>query len=94
MKTHSSNLSYQKALERVRRIKGFYTNLMAYVLVIPVLGYINFQSSEFPWALIPAVAWGFGLLMSGMDAFGYHPLLGKNWESRKIKELMAQDKLD
>lgn len=94
MKTDSSNLSYQKALDRVRRIKGFYTNLMLYVLVIPVLGYINYQSSDFPWALIPAVAWGFGLLMNGMDAFGYHPLLGKNWESRKIKELMAQDEVN
>ena len=94
MKSNINPQRYQYALNRVQRIKGFYTSLMVYLIVIPVLGYINYQSTDFPWALIPAVAWGFGLLMSGMDAFAYHPLLGKNWESRKITELMAEDTLD
>lgn len=84
-------IRYQKALNRVNRIKGFYSNLIVYCLVIPVLGYINYQTSTFPWAIIPAVAWGFGLLTNGFDAFGYNPFLGKNWESRKIKEFMAAD---
>jgi hypothetical protein len=38
------------------------------------------------------MGWGFGLLIHGMEAFGYNPLWGKNWEEKKIKELMDNDK--
>lgn len=82
---------YQKAKERVEAIKGFYGNLTAYCIVIPFLVWLNFRSTGFPWAIFPALGWGFGLLMHGMEAFGYNPLWGKNWEEKKIKELMDND---
>jgi len=82
---------YQKAKERVEAIKGFYGNLLSYCLVIPFLVWLNFRSTSFPWAIFPALGWGFGLFMHGMEAFGYNPLWGKNWEEKKIKELMEND---
>jgi hypothetical protein len=87
----ADSIRYQKALNRVNRIKGFYSNLIVYCLVMPVLGFVNYQTTGFPWAVIPAVAWGFGLLMNGFDAFGYNPFYGRNWETRKIEEFMAAD---
>lgn len=82
---------YQKAKERVEAIKGFYGNLIAYCVVIPCLAYLNYVTTGWPWVVFPAVGWGFGLLVHGMEAFGYNPLWGKRWEEKKLRELMERD---
>ena len=82
---------YEKAKERVEAIKGFYGNLAAYCLVIPFLAYLNYRTTSFPWVIFPIMGWGFGVLMHGLEAFGYNPLWGKRWEERKIRELMENE---
>ncbi len=82
---------YKKAKERVDAIKGFYGNLTSYCLVIPFLVWLNIKSSSFPWAIFPAIGWGVGLVVHGMEAYGYNPLWGKRWQERKIRELMERD---
>ncbi|MEJ2163871.1 MAG: 2TM domain-containing protein, partial [Robiginitalea sp.] len=82
---------YLKAKEKVEAIKGFYGNLLAYCLVIPMLVWLNSRTTSFPWAIFPAIGWGFGLVMHGMEAYGYNPLWGRRWEERKIRELMNRD---
>ena len=89
--TYISSKRYEKAKERVEAIKGFYGNLMAYCIVIPVLAYINYRTTSFTWVIFPALGWGFGLLGHGLKAYGYNPLFGKNWEEKKIKEFMEKD---
>lgn len=84
--------SYQRAKERVKELKCFYTSLLAYCLVIPFLAYINYRTTGFMWFIFPAIGWGLGLFFQWMKATGYHPLLGKNWEERKIQEYMNRDK--
>jgi len=79
---------YTKAKERVEAIKGFYGNLLSYCIVIPFLVYLNYHTTSFPWAIFPALGWGFGLIGHWMNAYGYNPILGKDWEERKIKEFM------
>jgi len=82
---------YAKAKERVKAIKDFYGNLMAYCIIIPFLWWLNFRTTDFLWAFFPTIGWGFGVLAHGMEAFGYNPLWGKRWEERKIRELMEKD---
>ncbi len=82
---------YVKAKERVKAIKDFYGNLMAYCIVIPFLWWLNFRTTDFLWAFFPTFGWGFGVLVHGMEAFGYNPLWGRRWEERKIRELMDKD---
>ncbi|WP_335964448.1 2TM domain-containing protein [Galbibacter sp. PAP.153] len=82
---------YKRAKERVDAIKGFYGNLTAYIIVIPCLAWLNYQTTSFPWIIFPTLGWGFGILMHAMEAYGYNPLWGKRWEERKIKELMEKD---
>lgn len=82
---------YQKAKERVELIKGFYGNVFSYCLVIPFLVWLNFRTTPFPWAIFPAVGWGIGLFFHGLEAFGKNPFFGKQWEERKMKELMEQE---
>jgi hypothetical protein len=82
---------YAKAKERVKAIKDFYGNLMAYCLVIPFLWWLNLRTVDFLWAFFPTIGWGFGLLAHGMEAYGNNPLWGKKWQDRKIRELMERD---
>jgi len=83
---------YQRAKQKVEKIKGFYGNLTSYCIVIPVLIFINIRStSDFPWAIFPALGWGFGVIAHGMEAFGYNPLFGKGWEAKKMDEYMNDD---
>ncbi|MCG2462459.1 2TM domain-containing protein [Flavobacteriaceae bacterium F89] len=83
---------YERAKKRVEAIKGFYGNLTSYCIVIPILIYINYSTTSFPWAIFPALGWGFGVLMHGMEAYGYNPVFGKGWEQRKIKEFMDDER--
>ena len=83
---------YEKAKERVEAIKGFYGNLASYCIVIPILIFINYNSgTDFPWAIFPAIGWGFGLTAHGLEAFGYNLFFGKNWEEKKMREFMDDD---
>jgi hypothetical protein len=87
------NNKYIKAVERVEEIKGFYSNLIAFCIVIPFLIYINLKySPEFHWFWFPIMGWGIGLTFQGFKAFAYNPFLGRDWEERKIQEYMNEDR--
>ncbi|MEL6918772.1 MAG: 2TM domain-containing protein, partial [Bacteroidota bacterium] len=90
--TYIDDKRYEKAKEKVEAIKGFYGNLTAYCIVIPFLAYLNYTTTSFPWIVFPVLGWGFGLLMHGMEAFGYNPFLGKSWEEKKIRKYMEDDR--
>jgi len=86
---YNENMAFVKAKERVEKLKGFYGNLISYCTIIPILIIINVNtSSGFQWFWFPMLGWGFGVLMHALETFGY----GKNWEERKIKELLEKDK--
>ena len=89
--SHISAKRYEKAKKRVEEIKGFYGNLTSYCIVIPILAFINYRTTSFTWVIFPAVGWGIGLIAHGLKAYGLNPLFGKDWEEKKIKELMEKD---
>jgi hypothetical protein len=90
-KDYIAQKRYAKAKEQVKAIKDFYSNLITYCMVIPFLWWINIRTTDFLWAFFPTLGWGFGVVMHGMEAFGYNPLWGKRWEEQKIQELMDKD---
>jgi len=49
-----------KAL-RMRGWRGFLAHLVPYVLVSALLVFLNVETTSFPWAVIPILAWGVGL---------------------------------
>ena len=94
MKTSESqqNSKYIRAVERVEEIKGFYSGLIAYCIVIPFLIFINLKYvPQFHWFWFPAMGWGIGMVFQGFKAFSYNPFLGSDWEERKIQEYMNED---
>jgi hypothetical protein len=87
------NSKYVRAVERVEKLKEFYQNLASYVIVIPFLVFINlYFSPGFHWFWFPAIGWGIGVIFHWLEANNYNVFLGKNWEERKIKEMMEEDR--
>ena len=83
---------YFKARKRVEEIKGFYGNLIAYVVVNIGLMVLNLLTSPgYLWFFWPMLGWGIGVLFHGMKVFNYMPFLGKEWEEKKIKEFMDKE---
>jgi hypothetical protein len=84
---------YLKAKKRVKRIKGFYTHLSIYCVVIPTIIFVNLKfEPHFHWFWFSLIGWGMGLFCHWLSVFGIR-LLGieTNWEERKIKEIMEQE---
>jgi len=79
--------AYLKAKKQVKDIKDFYGNMVSYCVVIPLLAFINYQTSwQFKWFIFPMIGWGLGLALQAFSVFGY----GRSWEERKINELMEK----
>lgn len=86
------NSKYVRAVERMEKLKEFYQNLTSYAIVIPFLIFINLRySPQFQWFWFPAFGWGIGVVFHWLEANNYNVFLGKNWEERKIKEMMEED---
>lgn len=84
---------YFKAKKRVEEIKGFYGNLLAYIVVNVFLLIINLVTSpEYLWFFWPMLGWGVGVFLHGMKVFNYLPFFGADWEEQKIKEFMEKEK--
>lgn len=84
---------YFKARKKVEEIKGFYGNLIAYIVVNTGLLVLNLLTSpKHLWFFWPMIGWGIGLAIHGMKAFNYMPFFGNDWEEKKIKEFMDKEK--
>ena len=82
---------YLRAKAKVKKIMGFYYHLFFYVVVITSLGWLNYQTTDFPWVVFPILGWGFGLTGHGLEAFDRSLFFGKEWEQRSIEKIMAQE---
>lgn len=93
MTQRDQEAKYFRAKERVENIKKFYTGLLSYVIFIAFLAGLNYWVDKwnYPWFLWAAFGWGIGLVFQGVKAFGFNPIFGKDWENRKIKELMREE---
>jgi hypothetical protein len=83
---------YFKARKRVEEIKGFYGNLIAYIVVNIGLLVLNLVTlPKYLWFYWPLLWWGIGVLFHGLKVFNYMPFFGKEWEEQKIKEFMDKE---
>jgi len=85
---YSENSAYYRAKKRVEQLRGFYGNLICYIIIIPLLIFINLTFTPgFQWFWFSAGGWGFGLMVHAFQTFGY----GTNWEERKIQEILRKE---
>ena len=82
---------YERAKKRVEDIKGFYVHLGIYLGVNFILMILNLVGDrEDIWFHWGAIFWGLGLFMHGLGVF-YLDRFTKDWEERKIKELLEKE---
>lgn len=93
MEYSNKESKYIRAKEKVEELKKFYANLWSYIMVISALALINYLTNGFGymWFLWAAFGWGIGLLFHAVRTFNLNPFFGKNWEERKIRELMEEN---
>lgn len=83
---------YFIAKKRVEEIKGFYGNLVSYIVVNIGLMVVNLLTSpHYLWFFWPMLGWGIGVLFHGLKVFNFIPFFGKDWEQQKIKEFMEKE---
>ena len=86
---------YLKAQKKVEDLKGFYGNLTSYIVVNAGLLILNLITSpNHLWFFYPLLGWGIGVAIHGMSVFNYMPFLNRDWEEKKIQELMNKEKTD
>jgi hypothetical protein len=89
---YSEDDKYYLAKKKVQSIKGFYGNLTSYIGVNIILIFINlFTTPKHLWFYWPLFWWGIGVVIHGLKVFEVIPVFGKDWEQRKIKELMEKE---
>ncbi|KAF2509339.1 2TM domain-containing protein [Flavobacterium zhairuonense] len=83
---------YHKAQKKVKEIKGFYEHLTVFILVTAILIFINLMTSpEYLWFIWCIMGWGIGVVIHGLKAFEISPAFSKEWEERKIKEILEKE---
>lgn len=84
---------YQRAKEKVKAIRCFYTDLIkfgVFLIIILILYYFYPQWYRY-WLLWIAFAWSISIIIKAFKAFDWLPFLNKNWEDQKVKEFMEKD---
>jgi len=82
----------EQAIVYVRDIKGFYTHLIIYAVVIVLLFVLNLiRRPDHIWAVWPAIGWGIGVLFHGLNVFEVFNLFGPGWEKRQIDKRLQRD---
>lgn len=84
---------YEEARKRVKALKGFYANLVAYIIINTFLAIVNLLTSpQRLWFLWVVLGWGIGIAFQAYSVFGKNALFGTQWEEKKIKEYMDKNK--
>ncbi|MCL9808464.1 2TM domain-containing protein [Flavobacterium luminosum] len=96
--SNAEEARYYQAVKKVKKIKGFYTHAVVYLVINIMILIINiqnlkegesyFQAHNF----LTAFFWGLGLFAHGLSVFLPDFIMGQNWEERKIKEFMEKEK--
>ncbi|WP_438962010.1 2TM domain-containing protein [Nonlabens sp.] len=84
--------AYEKAKKKVEKIKAFYGHLMTFMIVnLIILAAVLFWNGDFIFFFIVSVCgWGIGLFAHALNVFQWNPFMGKDWEQRKLQEILEE----
>lgn len=103
MENYREEDRYIRAKKRVEKLKGFYWHFASYfavnmfISVNKIVRNINngesFMEAFWDFGTFAVwIFWGIGIFFHAMGVFGQNILFGKDWEERKINEIMDEDK--
>jgi hypothetical protein len=82
----------ERAIRRVAAIKGFYVHLAVYVVVNIGLFVVDAFTGPNWWVQWVVFGWGIGVVAHAIAVFGRASKFVTEWEDRKIKQLMAEQR--
>jgi hypothetical protein len=83
---------YKRAKARVDELRSFYIHAAVYVVVNLFLIAINLiVSPDVLWFYWSLLGWGIGLAAHAITVFGASGRWARDWEERKIRELMTEE---
>ena len=83
---------YYKAQKKVAEIKKFYQHLTVYLLCNPIVIVVNLMTSPgYLWFIWSLMGWGIAIVLHGLKAFEFSPFYNKEWEERKIREILEKE---
>ena len=93
MELNTNETKYRRAQDRVSELKEFYGKIFRGILAIIIVAAINYYINEwtYPWFLWVVFGVGLSLSIRAIRLFAANFFLGKNWEERKVRELMNKD---
>ena len=82
--------AYIRAKRRVKEIKDFYNHLAVFLIVNTLIIMVVWYYDGPIWFTLffAAGGWAIGLLAHALKTFQWNPFLSKDWEQRKMNELM------
>ena len=93
MATTPEDDRYKAAKSRVWQLRGFYTHLSTFIVVNLFLLAVNLLTDRhslwFYWVLL---GWGIGLAAHAIQVYAGGTWFGRDWEERKIRELMDRNR--
>ena len=82
------NFSGESESPYCRELRSFYQHLFMYIIVMGVLFIIDWRDHGNWWFYWPLLGWGIGIVAHAFSTFG---VFGRNWEDRKVRQLMEKD---
>ena len=89
----SESEAYQRARQRVARLRGFYSNLFIYIVINAILAVLNLLTDpSYLWFLWVVGGWGLAVALHAYNTFAHSAVFGARWEERKIREFMERER--
>ncbi|MFH6994271.1 2TM domain-containing protein [Flavobacterium sp. FlaQc-48] len=83
---------YYQAQKKVAEIRKFYQHLTVYLLCNPIVIVVNLMTSPgYLWFIWSLMGWGMAIVLHGLKAFEFSPFYNKEWEERKIREILEKE---
>ena len=95
MENYKQQERYKSATKTVKKMKSFYIHLAIYLVLNIYMGIHAFARDGVDGLVYSLLGfglfWGIGLFFHWYGVFGKNLLFNKDWEEKKIKELMNKD---
>lgn len=81
----------KEAIAYVKEIKGFYSDLISFLVIVPALFILNyFITPGYIWAWWVLFGWGIGLTTHALTVFEVFSLFSPDWEKKQIEKRLGR----